>query len=146
MRELETRSRALLPQWIASQWNGYLKAVNFIEHIIGQKASHTMHYTEWKIRQFPNPTLKLLDLAVPAARWRCSATKKNFDGRRSRYFFPLFLFTAFVYYKRRRMKKTQAMLPALEAILGQRSAHSLETGPVMADPFISPWNWRGKTF
>ena len=32
------------------------------------------------------------------------------------------------------------MLPALEAILGQRSAHSLETGPVMADPFISPCN------
>lgn len=28
----------------------------------------------------------------------------------------------------------QAMLPALEAILGQRSAHSLATGPVMADP------------
>lgn len=26
------------------------------------------------------------------------------------------------------------MLPALEAILGQRSAHSLATGPVMADP------------
>lgn len=28
----------------------------------------------------------------------------------------------------------QAMLPALEAILGQRSAHSLATGPVMAEP------------
>lgn len=27
---------------------------------------------------------------------------------------------------------------ALDAILGQRSAHSLATGPVMADPFISP--------
>lgn len=26
------------------------------------------------------------------------------------------------------------MLPALEAILGQRSAHSLATGPVMAEP------------
>lgn len=30
--------------------------------------------------------------------------------------------------------QAQAMLPALEAILGQRSAHSLATGPVMADP------------
>jgi len=28
--------------------------------------------------------------------------------------------------------------PAAEAILGQISAHSLATGPVMADPFISP--------
>ena len=27
---------------------------------------------------------------------------------------------------------------ALPAILGQRSAHSLATGPVMPDPFISP--------
>jgi hypothetical protein len=27
---------------------------------------------------------------------------------------------------------------AFEAILGQRSAHSLATGPVIADPFISP--------
>ena len=26
------------------------------------------------------------------------------------------------------------MLPALEAILGQRSAHSFATGPVMAEP------------
>ena len=31
------------------------------------------------------------------------------------------------------------MLPALDAILGHKSAHSLETGPVMAEPFISPW-------
>lgn len=29
---------------------------------------------------------------------------------------------------------TQAMLPALEAILGHRSAHSFATGPVMAEP------------
>lgn len=29
---------------------------------------------------------------------------------------------------------SQAMLPALEAILGHRSAHSLATGPVMAEP------------
>jgi len=28
--------------------------------------------------------------------------------------------------------------PALEAILGQISAHSFPTGPVMAEPFISP--------
>lgn len=28
----------------------------------------------------------------------------------------------------------QAMLPAFEAILGHRSAHSLATGPVMAEP------------
>lgn len=28
----------------------------------------------------------------------------------------------------------QAMLPAFEAILGQRSAHSFATGPVMAEP------------
>lgn len=27
-----------------------------------------------------------------------------------------------------------AMLPALEAILGHRSAHSFATGPVMAEP------------
>jgi len=31
-----------------------------------------------------------------------------------------------------------AMLPAFDAILGHRSAHSLETGPVIAEPFISP--------
>ena len=31
------------------------------------------------------------------------------------------------------------MLPAFDAILGHKSAHSLETGPVMAEPFISPW-------
>ena len=30
------------------------------------------------------------------------------------------------------------MLPAFDAILGHKSAHSLETGPVMAEPFISP--------
>lgn len=30
------------------------------------------------------------------------------------------------------------MVPAAEAIRGQRSAHSLATGPVMAEPFISP--------
>jgi hypothetical protein len=29
--------------------------------------------------------------------------------------------------------------PAWPAILGQSSAHSLATGPVMADPFISPF-------
>jgi hypothetical protein len=32
----------------------------------------------------------------------------------------------------------QTMVPAAEAIRGQRSAHSLATGPVMAEPFISP--------
>jgi len=31
-----------------------------------------------------------------------------------------------------------AMLPAFDAILGHRSAHSFETGPVIAEPFISP--------
>ncbi len=30
------------------------------------------------------------------------------------------------------------MEPAAEATLGQISAHSLATGPVMAEPFISP--------
>lgn len=30
------------------------------------------------------------------------------------------------------------MLEAFEAILGHKSAHSFATGPVMADPFISP--------
>lgn len=30
--------------------------------------------------------------------------------------------------------EAQAMLPAFEAILGHRSAHSLATGPVMAEP------------
>ena len=34
--------------------------------------------------------------------------------------------------------RNQAIELALEAILGHRSAHSLATGPVMADPFISP--------
>jgi hypothetical protein len=34
------------------------------------------------------------------------------------------------------------MLPAFDAILGHRSAHSLDTGPVIADPFISPWKKR----
>merc|ERR1719216_785261 len=34
--------------------------------------------------------------------------------------------------------ENHAMLPACDAILGHKSAHSLETGPVMADPFISP--------
>lgn len=32
----------------------------------------------------------------------------------------------------------QAILLALDAILGQRSAHSFATGPVIALPFISP--------
>lgn len=31
-------------------------------------------------------------------------------------------------------KRVHAMLPALEAILGHRSAHSLATGPVIAEP------------
>jgi len=31
-----------------------------------------------------------------------------------------------------------AILPAFDAILGHRSAHSFETGPVIAEPFISP--------
>lgn len=30
------------------------------------------------------------------------------------------------------------MVPAADAIRGQRSAHSLATGPVIAEPFISP--------
>ena len=30
------------------------------------------------------------------------------------------------------------MLPALDAILGHKSAHSFATGPVIAEPFISP--------
>ena len=29
--------------------------------------------------------------------------------------------------------------PALEATLGHTSAHSLATGPVIAEPFISPF-------
>ena len=33
--------------------------------------------------------------------------------------------------------KNHAMLPALEAILDDNSAHSFATGPVMADSFIS---------
>merc|ERR1719439_209948 len=36
------------------------------------------------------------------------------------------------------LRENHAMLPVLDAILGHKSAHSLETGPVMADPFISP--------
>jgi hypothetical protein len=32
----------------------------------------------------------------------------------------------------------QTMVPAADAIRGHRSAHSLATGPVMAEPFISP--------
>ena len=36
------------------------------------------------------------------------------------------------------LSAAQMMEPALEAILGQSSAHSLATGPVTADPFISP--------
>merc|ERR1712003_337625 len=36
------------------------------------------------------------------------------------------------------LRENHAMLPALDAILGHKSAHSLETGPVMAEPFISP--------
>ena len=32
----------------------------------------------------------------------------------------------------------QQIEPALPAILGQRSEHSLATGPVIPDPFISP--------
>merc|ERR1719245_2405849 len=35
------------------------------------------------------------------------------------------------------LRENHAMLPALDAILGHKSAHSLETGPVMAEPFIS---------
>merc|ERR1712020_742612 len=30
------------------------------------------------------------------------------------------------------------MLPAFDAILGHNSAHSFDTGPVIAEPFISP--------
>jgi len=29
--------------------------------------------------------------------------------------------------------------PAVDAIFGQSSAHSFATGPVIADPFISPF-------
>jgi hypothetical protein len=36
------------------------------------------------------------------------------------------------------LKVFYATDPAFEAILGQRSAHSFATGPVIADPFISP--------
>merc|ERR1711976_1126707 len=43
--------------------------------------------------------------------------------------------TVFCCYDRERH---HAMLDALLAILGHRSAHSLATGPVMALPFISP--------
>jgi hypothetical protein len=35
-------------------------------------------------------------------------------------------------------QSSQTMAFALLAILGQRSAHSFPTGPVIADPFISP--------
>jgi hypothetical protein len=35
-------------------------------------------------------------------------------------------------------QRSQTMAFALLAILGQRSAHSFPTGPVIADPFISP--------
>lgn len=34
--------------------------------------------------------------------------------------------------------KNHAALPALDAVLGHKSAHSSATGPVMAEPFISP--------
>lgn len=37
--------------------------------------------------------------------------------------------------------KVQIIEPAFEAILGQSSAHSLATGPVTADPFISPFGF-----
>lgn len=40
----------------------------------------------------------------------------------------------FQYFIENRSSRVQAMLPALEAILGHRSAHSLATGPVMAEP------------
>jgi hypothetical protein len=50
------------------------------------------------------------------------------------FFFCIFVFFSNIFV----VLMDQAMLPAFEAILGQRSAHSLDTGPVMADPFISP--------
>jgi hypothetical protein len=31
-----------------------------------------------------------------------------------------------------------AMLPALDALLGHKFAHSFTTGPVITEPFISP--------
>jgi hypothetical protein len=34
--------------------------------------------------------------------------------------------------------RSQAMLLAFDAILGHKSAHSFATGPVIAEPFISP--------
>merc|ERR1719375_3134193 len=34
--------------------------------------------------------------------------------------------------------RTQQIAGAVDAIFGQTSAHSLATGPVMAEPFISP--------
>jgi hypothetical protein len=36
------------------------------------------------------------------------------------------------------LNRNQKIEPALEATLGQSSAHSLATGPVMEVPFISP--------
>jgi hypothetical protein len=40
-----------------------------------------------------------------------------------------------------RLPKVQIIDPAFDAILGQSSAHSLATGPVTADPFISPFGF-----
>ena len=36
------------------------------------------------------------------------------------------------------MLENQAMLSALDTILGHKSAHSFATRPVIAEPFISP--------
>jgi len=36
---------------------------------------------------------------------------------------------------------SQTTEPALEAILGHNSAHSLATGPLIYDPFVSPFGF-----
>ena len=43
--------------------------------------------------------------------------------------------------KIKKLRKTQTTDPAFEATLGHTSAHSLATGPVIYDPFISPFGF-----
>ena len=101
------------------------KAANFIEHVGQRLQQHTNAIHRMKLWiQNPKPIQNTWEP------FRIAPTKT--DGFSMNFYLQLF------YYKETRMKKAQAMLPALEAILGQRSAHSFDTGPVIADPFISP--------
>ena len=50
------------------------------------------------------------------------------------FFFFFFFWEQIIFIFFTNTPKNHAMLPALDAILGHKSAHSFATGPVMAEP------------